>query len=129
MVVRNRAKKEYKPAVLRDELVDALRTRMAEEQSSPPVPLEKMPTRANVRAKIRHEPYSKPLMGWSWCHGSDLTKGVNRTNSRWDERRGRESGVHGGDWQIVAVGSGLNGRLGTNLIRRFCEMAYKVIAV
>ena len=26
--------------------------------------------------------------------------------------RGRESGMHGGDWKIVAVGSGLNARLG-----------------
>jgi len=47
--------------------------------------------------------------------GWGLTKGVNRTNSRQDERRGRESGVHGGDWKIVAVGSGLNDWLGASV--------------
>ena len=35
------------------------------------------------------------------------------------ERRGRESGVHGGDWKTVAVGSGLNDWLGCLMVVAF----------
>ena len=49
-----------------------------------------------------------------------LTKGINRTNSRWEGRGGRGSGVHRWKWKIAAVGSGLNGRLGA---LGFCLLA------